>query len=93
MSARRRDRSGKGSVARPTQADIDRQLRAWPPRRIASWALMLLGVVVAAQHLVAHAGFRPIPISMGAQDLLIGYPTAALLFIAGAVLVDPRPRL
>lgn len=54
---------------------------------------MLLAVLIAIQHLVAHAGFRPLPISMGLQDLLLGYPAAALLFILGAVMIDPRPRI
>lgn len=63
---------------------------AWPGRRVASWTLMLLGVAVAAQHLLAHGGFRPVPLSMGWQDVLIGYPMALLLVIGGAVLIDPR---
>ena len=73
--------------------DVDKQLRQWPPRRIASWALMILAVVVAAQHLIAHAGERPLPLTMGWQDLLVGYPTAAVLAIAGLIVLDPRPRV
>jgi hypothetical protein len=86
-------RQASGVKNRPTQAEINRQLRSWTPRRIASWSLMLGGVLIAAQHLVAHAGFRPLPFSMGWQDLLVGYPMAALLAIAGAILIDPRPRI
>lgn len=62
----------------------------WPPRRLASWSLMLLGVLVAAQHLLAHGGLRVIPLSMGWQDILIGYPTAGLVFLVGAMLIDPH---
>lgn len=62
----------------------------WPPRRIAAWALMLLGGLVAIQHLVAHLGITPIPLSMGWQDLLIGYPAAGLLLVAGASLLPRR---
>lgn len=54
---------------------------------------MVLAVFIALQHLVAHAGFHPLPLSMGWQDLLVGYPTAAVLFLIGAMLVDARPRL
>jgi hypothetical protein len=86
-------RQASGVEHRPTQAEINRQLRSWTPRRIASWSLMLGGVLIAAQHLVAHAGFRPLPFSMGWQDLLVGYPMAALLALAGAILIDPRPRI
>lgn len=89
----------KGRVARAVatpgevQRQVDHQLRSWPPRRIASWTLMLLGLLIAAQHLLSHGGFRPLPLSMGWQDILIGYPTAMLLAIVGAILIDPRPRL
>lgn len=79
--------------ARPSQAEINRQLRSWPPRRIASWALMIGGVVIAGQHLVAHAGFRPLPVSMGWQDIFFGYPMAGLVAVVGAVLIDARPRI
>jgi hypothetical protein len=54
---------------------------------------MLTGLAIAVQHLVAHAGFRPLPISMGLQDVLLGYPAAAILIIAGAALLDPRPKI
>lgn len=75
---------------RDAQADIDRQLRRWPRRRIAAWALFVLGGLVAIQHIIAHAGFRPIPVSMGWQDLLIGYPMAGVLLIAGLFVLEPR---
>lgn len=82
--------SGK---SRSRQKEIDRQLRQWPPRRVASWSLMGLGGLVAVQHLVAHAGTRPLPFSMGWQDLVAGYPMAILLVIVGAMLLDPRSRI
>lgn len=82
-----------GVAARPTAADINRQLRSWSPRRILSWTLMILAGVIVVQHLLAHAGEQPLPFSMGWQDILVGYPTAALLGLAGAVLADPRPRI
>ena len=77
----------------PAQREIDRQLSTWSKRRVLSWSLMGLAVVVAATHLLAHAGWRPIPMGMGRQDLLLGYPMAALLFLAGLIALDPRPRL
>lgn len=88
-----RGKGGPEGEQRPTAAEINRQLRAWPPRRITSWALMLTGLAIGVQHLVAHAGFRPLPISMGLQDVLLGYPAAAILIIAGAALLDPRPKI
>ena len=72
------------------QAEINRQLRRWPPRRIAAWALFVLAGVIAAQHVLAHLGFRPLPWSMAWQDLLVGYPTAVVVVIAGAIVLEPR---
>lgn len=48
------------------------------------YGLMAIGVVVAAVHVLAHAevfGGQP----SGATDLLVGYPMAALLFLAGVI--------
>lgn len=75
---------------RAAQADINRQLRRWPPRRIAAWALFVLGGLIAGQHIVAHLGVRPLPLTMGWQDLLVGYPTALFVVILGAFVVEPR---
>jgi len=41
---------------------------------------------VAIQHLVAHAGLGPLPLSMGWQDVLVGY----LMVIVVAMLIDPH---
>lgn len=70
---------------------IRRQLSPWTRRRVAAWGLMGLGVGVAAQHVVAHGGFRSLPLSMGWQDILAGYPMAIVLGVVGAMLLDPRP--
>lgn len=67
-----------------------RESEARPTRRIASWALMLGGVVVAVQHVLAHGGLALLPISMGWQDVAVGYPMALLMFVAGAMLLDPH---
>lgn len=80
-----------------TQADrrrrreIRRQLNPWPPRRIVAWSLFVLAIVIAVQHVLAHGGWRPIPLSMGWQDILIGYPMAGVVAFIGAMLLDPRP--
>ena len=83
-----------GSVRRRIRrSEVDKQLSNWTTRRVLSWSLFGLAVVVAAQHLLAHAGWKPIALSMGWQDLLIGYPTAAILAIVGLLALDPNPRL
>lgn len=56
-------------------------------------AIMLIGFLVAVTHWLAHleafgAGQPP-----GWMDFAIGYPTAAILIIAGAILAGrPQPK-
>ena len=78
---------------RASRTAADRQLSNWTRRRVLSWSLFGLAGFVAVQHLVAHAGFRPIPMSMGWQDLLVGYPMAIVLAVAGGIALDPNPRI
>jgi hypothetical protein len=66
--------------------------RPWTRRRVVSTSLLTLALVIAIQHLVAHFGFRPMPISMDWQDILIGYPMAAVLALVGAMALEPHPR-
>lgn len=78
---------------RAKKSDIDSQLSNWTKRRILSWSLFGLAGLIAIQHLVAHGGFRPLPMSMGWQDLLLGYPMASVLAIMGGIALDPNPRI
>ncbi|GAB2447956.1 hypothetical protein GCM10027062_31990 [Nocardioides hungaricus] len=78
---------------RAKKSDIDSQLSNWTKRRVLSWSLFGLAGLIAIQHLVAHAGFRPLPMSMGWQDLLLGYPMAIFLAIMGGITLDPKPRI
>lgn len=71
---------------------LNRQLAAWTPRRAMAWGLMALALVIAAQHILAHMGWRPLPISMGWQDIIVGYPAAGLLFVVGACLLPAHAR-
>lgn len=75
---------------RAVQRDIARQLSGWTPRRVGAWTLFVLALLVASQHLLAHLGWRPIPVSMGWQDLLIGYPAAGVLGVLGAICLEAR---
>lgn len=54
-------------------------------RRLWGWVLIGTGAVVFIQHFVSHMGFFTV-ISPGADDLLIGYPTAAILAFSGALM-------
>jgi hypothetical protein len=90
--AKRRDRRGEGQ-ARETQAAQKqaerRQLtpEAYQRRRVFGWSLVVLAVVVGFQHLLSHMGFFTL-ISRGWDDLVAGYPLAALLGIGGAIVLS-----
>lgn len=78
---------------RATKSAVDTQISNWSKRRVLSWSLFALAGIVVIQHVLAHGGFQPIPISMGWQDLLFGYPMAIILGVAGGMALDPNPRL
>lgn len=53
--------------------------------------LFVFAIFIVVQHLFAHAGFRPLPLSMGWQDILVGYPTAAVVAIFALMLWGKNP--
>ncbi|WP_202911498.1 hypothetical protein [Segeticoccus rhizosphaerae] len=80
----RKTSPGQHDTAAKPQRDPEAEYRR--KRRIirAGQALMGLGVLVGLQHFLFHLGtFGAQP--SGWQDLLIGYPTAGVLVIAGAI--------
>ena len=91
-SAQRQGLSPEEQRRRDVQKDINRQLRGWTPRRMVAWSLFVLAGVIAVQHIIAHMGVHPLPLSMGWQDLLIGYPMAGLVLIVGLFVLEPRAK-
>ncbi len=83
-----RDPAAQERAAR--QREMNRQLRNWTTRSVVGWAVAAVAVLVGGVHWLAHLGWRPIPLSMGWQDLLVGYPTAGLAAIAAAVLLGGK---
>ena len=59
---------------------------AYQRRRIPSWSLVALAVVVFVTHLIGHMGFFHFA-SPGVEDLVAGYPTALLLGILGVIVL------
>ena len=55
-------------------------------RRIFGWSLVALAVVVGVTHWLAHLDV--LYKATGLSDLAIGYPMAALLGIAGAIVLS-----
>lgn len=78
---------------RARKSEVDKQLSRWTKRRILSWSLFGTAIVTVVQHWIAHMGYQPVPISMGWQDLLIGYPTGLVLAIVGGISLDANPRI
>ena len=78
---------------RPKRSDIDKQLSNWSKRRIASWSLFAAALIILLQHWLAHLGFHPLGPPGALQDILIGYPTGAILGVLGLIVMDPNPRL
>lgn len=76
---------------RQSADDVAKHMRHERHMTWAGRALMAGGLLVAVQHLVAHAGFRPIPAGLGIQDLVIGYPTGMVLFVAGLMIWGRKP--
>jgi hypothetical protein len=60
--------------------------RQYVLRRAMGWSLVGLAVAVGASHWLAHLGL--LYEDRAVWDLTIGYPTAALLGIAGAVVLS-----
>lgn len=71
--------------------DAARAFRKAAQRTWTARALMALALVIVIQHLLAHGGWKPIPISMGNQDLLIGYPSGALIGLVGLLIWGNTP--
>lgn len=54
--------------------------------RAFGWTLVALGVIVGVSHWLAHLGV--LYEATGLADLLVGYPMAGLLGVAGAVVLS-----
>lgn len=95
----KRRRVSEGQRAMRSQAEQQaaaertrgRTLAAATRRRWAYWSLFSLAAVIVMQHLLAHSGWKPIPLTMGWQDLLVGYPMGGLLAIAGLFVWGSAP--
>lgn len=71
--------------------DLNDQFKHARRRTLAAAALAIAALIVAIQHLLAHAGWRPVPLTMGAQDLFMGYPVAMLIGVAAVFIWGSIP--
>lgn len=87
---RRREKPRRGSydpsATSSERRDVERRRQDRKRRRLIriGQVLMLVGAAMGVIHLLTHLGaFGPQP--AGIVDLLVGYPTAAVLFVFGAI--------
>jgi hypothetical protein len=66
-------------------------------QKVAGWILLSLAAFLAISHFLAHVNVPNLTpfLSLGTQDVLVGYPAAGVLLIIGVVLLgqsDEPPR-
>ena len=86
--ARRKTVSKKAAQARAEQQIAEAKKltpEQYVRRRVFGWTLVALAVVIGVTHWLAHLGV--LYEDTGLYDLTIGYPTAGLLGIAGAIVL------
>lgn len=72
--------------------EVQRQLRGtWTRRRVLAWTCFVLAVLIAGQHMIAHLGKPILPFGMGTQDLVVGFPMAGIVALAGLFALEARP--
>lgn len=55
--------------------------------RLVGWSLAVVGLLMAGAHVIEHLGAYQVMPTLAMRDLLIGYPMAGLLIIAGVVVL------
>lgn len=82
-------------AARPRQRDESSprraRLRTFSGNPWVYRGLFLVSMLIVVQHLLVHAGWRPLPLTMGWQDVVVGYPTAVLVAFAALFLWGRDP--
>lgn len=64
------------------------RLRLRKRRRVTAYRLFAAAGIVATSHLLEHLGVIRL-FDSTAEDLLVGFPTAGLLAVAGAIALGP----
>ena len=89
---RRRDRAARGQYrvvfAEDEAARRAERVRKRKRRRVTAYSLFVTGGLVAVSHLLEHLGVIRL-MNPTAEDLLLGYPMASVLLVAGAISLGP----
>lgn len=81
----------RGQWSSDDAARLNKELNRAARRLLIGRLLAVLALLIAGQHVLAHAGWQPLPIGMGWQDLLVGYPMAAVLGVVAAIVWGNTP--
>lgn len=57
-------------------------------KQVSGWVLVGLGLLVGGSHVITHLGYFQVLPSVRWQDLVMGYPMAGVLVVAGGVLLS-----
>lgn len=90
---RRRKPDEKQAKVRPQKIGYTDAYRRWLIGRAVGFILMGIGAVMAAVHIFAHLGDFSLLSTSAMDDLLLGWPMAAVLFLVGAILAGRRAPL
>lgn len=94
ISRRRRGKPGERQPrVKPQKIVYSTAYRRWLIARSVGSTLMGIGVVIAAVHIFAHLGDFSVLSTSAMDDLLIGWPMAAILFLIGVILAGRRAPL
>ena len=84
-----RDGEADLSASERVERDRQRRLRDWRRRRLLAGTLFALGTLVGISHWLEHLGAFTLYRS-GVDDLIAGYPMAALLIFLGLMRLPAR---
>lgn len=85
---RKQARAGETQAAQRRAAERRQtSLRAYRTKRALGWSLVTIGVLVGVSHWLEHLQVFTIA-PKGVEDLLLGYPMAQLLGIAGSIVLS-----
>lgn len=89
---KQRRKPAQARARRAQQAQKDAHEKKLTPqqytrRRAIGWSMVVVGVVIGVQHWLQHLGVHQV-LSPGLADLLIGYPSAGLVGIGGAIVLS-----
>ncbi len=91
---RKKQQQTRARRTQSTQKDAEKRrhaMRSYRTRRVVGWSLVVVAVIVGVTHFLEHLGVFAFA-SPGVEDLVAGYPLAALLGVAGSIILTHGER-